>query len=110
MMNGKKLMMLVMAMVCFVLLFAGCYSAVTTPDAKSIEELDRAKITSISVALKQDGDLAPENIKVEVVNQEATLSGSVATQEIKDKAGKIALGIEGIKKVNNILKVRDEAK
>jgi hypothetical protein len=109
-MNGKHKVLLIAVVSCIFFMFAGCYSSVTTPDAKSIEELDRTKVTAISVALKQDGDLAPEIIKVEVVNQEATLSGSVLTQAMKEKAEKIALSVEGIKKVNNILKVREEAK
>ena len=91
----------------FLMIMAGC-SSPQQPEKKeaSIQELDKSKVTAITVALKHDRELAGENIHIEVVNFVATLNGTVSSEEAKQRAEKIVLRVPGIKKVENKLKVR----
>jgi hyperosmotically inducible periplasmic protein len=50
-------------------------------------------------------DLRDSTINVDVDNAVVTLSGTVASAEQKTKAGTVAQSVEGVKKVNNELKV-----
>ena len=93
-----------------VILTSGCgtIDKHQTPQGEkaSIRELDRSKKTAIITSFKHDKVLAGEDIQVKVINLEVTLTGKVETQEDKDRAGKIAMGIPGIKKVDNKLEIR----
>lgn len=91
------------------LLSAGCATIQKQegPDSRvSIRELDRSKETAIKASFQSDKVLAGEDIHVKVVNLEATLTGTVETQEYKDLAGKVASSVQGIKKVENNLEIR----
>lgn len=57
-------------------------------------------------ALATTNDLRDSTINVDVANDVVTLKGSVATKAESDKAASVAKGIEGVKSVNNQLKVQ----
>ena len=57
-------------------------------------------------ALATTNDLRDSTINVDVENDIVTLSGSVASKAESDKAASVAKGIEGVKLVNNKLKVQ----
>jgi hyperosmotically inducible protein len=57
-------------------------------------------------ALATTNDLRDSTIDVDVENDIVTLNGSVATKAEFDKAASVAKGIEGVKLVNNKLKVQ----
>lgn len=105
-MRGIILRICFMVMCLVALMGAGCSNPSGRGDnTASIRELDRTKETAIKIALKQDKELAGEDIKIQVVNLEATISGKVQNEEAKQRAEKIAMKVEGIKTVHNKLKV-----
>ena len=58
----------------------------------------------ILIKLSADRDVKGGALKVDVKQGVATLSGSLESQRLKDKAGKIAKGVKGVKQVvNNII-------
>jgi hypothetical protein len=62
--------------------------------------------TKTRAVLATTDDLRDSTINVDVDNAEAMLSGTVATQAQKTKAGQVAKGVEGVKSVRNNLVVR----
>jgi hyperosmotically inducible periplasmic protein len=61
--------------------------------------------TKTRAVLATTDDLRDSTINVDVDNAIVTLSGTVATQAQKTKAGKVAKGVEGVKSVKNNLVV-----
>lgn len=61
--------------------------------------------TKTRAALATTDDLRDSTINVDVDNNVVTLTGTVATAAQKNKAATSAMGIEGVTKVNNELKV-----
>jgi hyperosmotically inducible periplasmic protein len=61
--------------------------------------------TKTRLALMTTNDLRESTIDVDVVNEVVTLKGTVATKEQSAKAAQVAKDIDGVKSVNNQLKV-----
>jgi hyperosmotically inducible periplasmic protein len=61
--------------------------------------------TKTRAMLATADDLRDSTINVDVDNAVVTLSGTVATQAQKTKAGRVAKGVEGVKSVRNNLTV-----
>ena len=66
-------------------------------------------MTGVQVALKQDGELAGEAIRVSVQGATVVLEGTVQTPDEKQRAEKIAAGVRGVEKVENRLTVRSSS-
>lgn len=64
--------------------------------------------TKTRAALLATNDLRESTIDVDVENSVVSLRGSVATKAQMEKAESVAKGIEGVKKVTNLLKVSAE--
>ena len=69
--------------------------------------VDSAAITTkVKTAILQDPDLKVMQIKVTTFKGKVQLSGFVDTPELKTKAGKVAGSVEGVRDVENDLKVK----
>jgi len=64
----------------------------------------------IMIKLSSDPVVKGGGLKADVKNGVVTLSGSVAEQRQKDKAGKIAKGVKGVKSVINNITVAKPSK
>ncbi|HVG38370.1 MAG TPA: BON domain-containing protein [Pyrinomonadaceae bacterium] len=56
---------------------------------------------NVTNAIMNDADLATSDIEVTVLNAEATITGNVATVDLKRRADKIARAVKGLKKIDN---------
>jgi hyperosmotically inducible periplasmic protein len=79
--------------------------ATTTTAAQSDEALD----SQIATRIANDSTLKTDAIKVKVEKGVVTLSGMVATEADKTRAGKLA-HVDGVKRVENNLVTREKAK
>jgi len=69
--------------------------------------LDDAWIhTKIKAKLIDNPDTPARNINIDVIDQVVTLHGAVGTATAKDEAERTAKQTEGVKRVNNLLKVQ----
>ena len=91
------------------LLAAGC-SVQESQGPTTILELDRGRRVAVEATLKTDGELAGEHLTVTVKGAVVTLDGSVQTLAEKERAEKMAAGVQGIRLVINNLKVLPNAK
>ena len=91
---------------CVALAFAmaGC----TTPAGRSTGEVvdDGTITTKVKTRLLADSFLTGLSISVETFQGEVTLTGAVNTPGQRDLAEKIARETRGVRKVNNLLKVK----
>ena len=103
----KKLHVLVRYLMPLVLVasFAGCTS---TPTHESTGQyVDNTVITTkVKTALASDDLLKSFQISVTSYKDTVQLSGFVKSQAAKDKAGQLARGVKGVKKVKNDLIVK----
>ncbi len=67
---------------------------------------DIALGTKVKGLLAADPEINPFNIDVDVQDAVVTLSGTVATQQAVDEAVKLSSGAKGVKRVENLLKVK----
>jgi hypothetical protein len=105
-----KLFSIVLFAVFAVLFFSasmsGCMQPPTPPS--SIAPLDSGERVAVKASIKTDPELASQPIDVSVINKEATLTGTVASEEQKKRAEELALKTSGIIKVVNKLEVIPE--
>lgn len=106
-MKTTKLFFLIILPVIFLLFFIGCDTKeeVQPKPPESIQVLDTSRTTGVNTALKSDPDLASLNVKGEVINFTATLTGTVKSQEQKDNAEQLAKTVPGIKTVINNIQI-----
>ena len=69
---------------------------------------DARKEDAVASALAASGLVDATEVKVAVVGSEARLMGDVALEEEITTAGTIALEVEGIDRVRNVLRVKDK--
>jgi hyperosmotically inducible periplasmic protein len=70
-------------------------------------KLDDSLVTGkVKAALMDAADVKSLQINVETRDGVTQLAGYVASEAMKDKASRIAAGIEGVKRVDNVLMVR----
>jgi hyperosmotically inducible periplasmic protein len=83
-------------------------NSVAVAPATSIgTRLDDSLITGkVKAALMDAADVKSLQINVETHDGVTQLAGFVASAAMKDKAGQIAAGIDGVKRVDNVLVVR----
>lgn len=94
--------------VCLGLFFIA--NACQTPAGRTTGQVvDDATITTkVKAELFDESILRGFAISVETFEGAVTLTGAVATEAQKDKAGEIAESVYGVKKVNNLLKIKQE--
>ena len=67
---------------------------------------DNALVAHVSARLAEDSHQIARNVRVAAMNGTVELSGFTATQEDKDNAEHLALGVSGVQKVHNDIEVR----
>lgn len=106
------------------LILAACFAALTGvataqdaakhpvqhPPAKGHDSPDAWLTTKVKLALLTTKDVPAMSIDVDTVHDVVTLSGKVADEAEKAKAGEVARGVEGVKEVKNILQVVPESR
>jgi hypothetical protein len=87
--------------------FNGCTSVnEPPPPPATIQEIDRGRMLAAEQAIKTDGELAGEGIQVSAKGDTLVLSGSVQTDDEKQRAERLAKTTRGITKVENDLVVK----
>jgi hyperosmotically inducible periplasmic protein len=82
-------------------------SVAVAPATSMATRIDDSLITGkVKAALMDAADVKSLQIKVETHAGVTQLAGFVATAAMKEKAGQITTGIEGVKSVDNVLVVR----
>lgn len=85
-------------------------SACRTPAGRTSGEVvdDAAITTKVKAKLYEDNILRGIAVSVETFDREVTLTGAVDTNEQKTRAEDIAKSVDGVKKVNNLLKIKEK--
>ena len=101
--HQTKLLVLCMV-VAFMAAFIGC----STPAGRTAGEVvDDATIsTQVKAKLFEDEKLSGFGISVETFQGEVTLTGAVNSKDEIGRATGLAKQVKGVKKVNNLLKVK----
>jgi len=106
------------------LILAACFATITgvassqdaakapvqPPPAKKDDSPDAWLTMKVKLALLTAKDVPAMSIDVDTVHDVVTLSGKVADEMEKTRAGEVAKGIEGVKEVKNILQVVPESR
>ena len=106
------------------LILAACFAAITgvassqdaakapvqRPPAKKDDHPDAWLTMKVKLALLTTKDVPAMSIDVDTVHDVVTLSGKVADETEKTRAGEVAKGVEGVKEVKNILQVVPESR
>lgn len=101
-MTGRKLLIAATAS-CLALATGGAFA---NDEGKSAQPITDSMITTkVKAELAKDRDTAAKDIHVETQNGVVHLNGAVTSMAEKDKAEQDARSIEGVKDVNNKLKV-----
>ncbi len=89
-------------------LLVGALSACQTPAGRTAGEVvdDTTITTKVKAKLFKDSILKGFAISVTTFEGEVTLTGAVDTEAEKKRAESIAFSTAGVKKVNNLLKVK----
>ena len=66
---------------------------------------DQVKKLRIHTAMERNWSVPHRKIEVNVQANNVTLSGTVATKQARDEAGKIAMQCQGVSSVNNSIRV-----
>jgi hyperosmotically inducible protein len=83
---------------------------VQAPPPKNADSPDAWLTAKVKLALLTAKDVPALSIDVDTVNDVVTLSGKVAEEGEKTRAGDVAKGVEGVKNVKNILQVVPESR
>lgn len=85
-----------------------CLFACQTPAGRTAGEVvDDATITTkVKTKLFKDPVVSGFAISVETFDGEVTLTGAVDSEEAKKRAGEIAQKTSGVRKVNNLIKIK----
>jgi hyperosmotically inducible protein len=83
-------------------------SACRTPAGRTAgEAVDDATITTkVKAKLFEDKTVSGFAISVDTFEGEVTLTGAVGSEAAKERAGEIARSVYGVRKVNNLLKLK----
>lgn len=90
------------------ILFIMGLAACQTPAGRSAGGVvdDSTITTKVKAELFSDKLLSGFAISVDTFQGEVTLTGGVDSQQLKDRAGNITNSVRGVKKVNNLLKIK----
>lgn len=82
-------------------------SLVLAPDTSIGTKLDDSMITGrVKAALMDAADVKSLQINVETRDGVTQLAGFVASEAMKEKAGRVAAGVDGVQRVDNALMVK----
>lgn len=82
-------------------------SVAVAPDTSMGTKLDDSLVTGkVKAALMDAADVKSLQINVETHDGVTQLAGFVASETMKDKAGRITASVDGVKRVDNVLVVR----
>ncbi len=102
----KKLSMIAAVIICFSLL-AGLSACLTPGGRTAGQTVDDAAITTkIKAKLIKDDILKGFAISVKTFKGEVTLTGAVDTDASRKRAVSIARSVYGVRKVNNLIKLK----
>jgi hyperosmotically inducible protein len=91
----------------FGLIIVGLLACQTPAGRSAGQVIDDATIsTKVKAKLFDESVLRGFAISVETFKGEVTLTGAVDNNEQKERAGKIARSVEGVRGLNNLLKVK----
>jgi len=91
----------------FGLIILGLLACQTPAGRSAGQVIDDATIsTKVKAKLFDESVLRGFAISVETFTGEVTLTGAVDSNEQKERAGKIARSVEGVRGLNNLLKVK----
>ena len=109
-MNTRKLIAAI-AIGSTAILGTAAYAANDGKPKQSVGEYagDAAVTTKVKAAIVAEKDLSALDVAVETNNGVVTLTGTVGTADQADRAAKVARGVDGVKQVENKVKV-DPAK
>jgi hyperosmotically inducible periplasmic protein len=107
-MNRKNLLLGV-PVVCFVLALALALGACSSTRSPGRQVDDAALTAAVKAKLAADGDINPFNIDVDTNEGEVTLQGRVEKAEARRQAGRHARETDGVRRVNNLIKVGDRS-
>jgi len=85
-------------------------AAVHHPPAAKNDSPDAWLTMKVKLALMTAKDVPAMSIDVDTVHDVVTLSGKVADEAEKTRAGEAARGVEGVKEVKNILQIVPESR
>ena len=86
------------------MIFSGCGSFT---EKKSDETVDDITITrTINARIATDPELSSLKITVTTKQREVVLTGTVSSRELKTRLIKLALGVKGVRSVEDKIKVR----
>jgi hyperosmotically inducible protein len=106
--NQKMLRLTAVYLVLAMVLMAAA-SCRTPAGRTSGEVVDDATITSkVKAKLLDENVLRGVSVSVQTFEGEVTLTGAVDTKEQKDRAEDVAKNVYGVRKVNNLIKVKNE--
>ena len=99
-MTDKPIVKAILALVTAVVLFNVSASWAARSDAN-----DRAISSRVEEKIMNDSRLKDSRINVETIGREVTLKGAVGSQSDVTRAGELARSVEGVRNVDNKLKV-----
>lgn len=110
----KNLIILGIILLCAILFINGCAflapNTTQTNNPKYVvpvhRPIDKTVEDSVLMALKRDPTLATANITVKSSYGKVTLTGTVPSQDLKNKAQEITARVQGVKEVINELIVQ----
>ena len=82
--------------------------ACQTPAGRTAGEVvdDATITTAVKARLFDDSSVRGFAVSVQTFEGEVTLTGGVDTQAEKDRAGEIARSVSGVRRVNNLIKIK----
>lgn len=97
-----------LSVVCLTLALAVTFGACSSTRSPG-EQVDDAAITAaVKAKLTADGDINPFNIDVDTNDGVVTLQGTVAKDEARSNAERLARETDGVQRVINLIKVGDQ--
>ena len=104
-MKQKKLSWAVAALVVLIPTLLACHTPAGRTAGGVVD--DATITTTVKAKLFDDSVVRGFAISVKTFEGEVTLTGGVDTQEQKERAGEIARSVSGVRKVNNLIKIKE---
>lgn len=95
--------MKILGVVVALILMAGCSGSASRPVDESVT--DAAVTSAVRARLAADSELSPFRIGVSARDAVVTLTGRVEREAQRDRAGRLAAEVEGVKAVRNLVRV-----
>lgn len=86
---------------------AGCLLSLVCAAADKTPVTDDAIIDRVMIKFSQDAVVKGGDMKVDCKDGRVTITGSAATAKQKERAGKVAAKVKGVKSVDNQLVIQE---